>query len=330
VTRYILRRLLGSGFLLLGVATLIFVVLHLAPGDPLSQYMSPNMTPEVLAALREFHGFDDPIFMQYFRWMRNALTGEFGVSIPYGRPVRDVILELAPNTLRLTGTALLASALFGSLIGVLQAVRHHSFIDRSLSAATLFFYSMPSFWLALMLSMVFSLYAGSVWGWPISFPVAGMNSAGYEALSGWGRFLDSLAHLFLPALTLVLILGAGFARFMRASMLEVLGQDYIRTARAKGLPEHRVVFGHALRNGLLPVITLFGLAFPLLLGGAVFVETIFGWPGMGRLMVRSIQLSDIPMVMATSFVFAVTVVAGNLLADIGYAVADPRIRHEDA
>jgi peptide/nickel transport system permease protein len=191
----------------------------------------------------------------------------------------------------------------------------------------LFFYSMPSFWLALMLMLLFSLKAHQ-WGWPLALPPTGMISVDYEFLGTGGKIADRLLHLVLPVATLTLALAAGVARYTRGQMLEVVRQDYIRTARAKGLPERTVIIKHALRNSLIPVITLLGLYLPLLFSGAVFVEMIFAWPGMGRVIVEAIFARDYPLVMATSFIFAVLTVLGNLLADVLYALADPRIRYD--
>jgi peptide/nickel transport system permease protein len=215
----------------------------------------------------------------------------------------------------------------GMAIGVYQAVRQYSLGDSALSVISLFFYSMPSFWLALMLMLVFALKAHQ-WGWPIAFPPTGVTSVDYDFLSFGGKVRDRLLHMALPVATLTLTLAAGVARYTRAQMLEVVRQDYIRTARAKGLPESSVIVRHALRNSLIPVITLLGLYLPLLFSGAVFVETIFAWPGLGRVIFDAIFQRDYPVVMATSFIFALLVVAGNLVADVLYAVADPRIRYD--
>ena len=192
----------------------------------------------------------------------------------------------------------------------------------------LFFYSMPSFWLALMMVLAFSLFARNVWEWPIWFPASGLSSPDYEFLSAAGKIKDRAMHLVLPATSLALVLSAGVARYMRASMLEVIRQDFVRTARAKGLPERTVIFKHALRNALLPVITLLGLYLPFVFSGAVLVETVFSWPGMGRMLVEAIAQRDYPVVMAGSMVFATMVVLGNLIADLLYALVDPRIRYD--
>jgi peptide/nickel transport system permease protein len=324
---YIARRLLGAIPLLLGVATLIFFVLNLAPGDPASLFFSPGTPPEVLEQLRRNFGLDQPIHIRYVRWLGAMLTGDFGYSFAQGRPALDVILEALPNTLILATCALIVVFLIGVTAGVLQAVRQYSWADRILSVTSLFFYSMPSFWLGLMLMLVFSLKAYQ-WGLPFALPPTGMMSVDYEYLSPAGKIQDRIAHLILPTMTLALVLAAGIARYTRGQMLEVIRQDFIRTARAKGLPERTVIINHALRNSLIPVVTLFGLYLPLLFSGSVFVETIFSWPGLGRIIVDAIFQRDYPLVMATSFMFAAVVVLGNLVSDVLYAVVDPRIRYD--
>jgi peptide/nickel transport system permease protein len=322
----VLRRLLGAIPLLLGVATLVFIGLSLFPGDPATLYVPVGSSPELLEEVRRNMGLDDPLLVRYVRWLAGVFQGDFGDSIAYGMPVRDRILAVLPNTLILTGTALILAFVLGVLTGVVQAMRRGTLLDGLLTTVTLFFYSMPSFWLAIMLVMAFSVGAGALWGWPVSFPVSGMASPGADLLGSWGQLKDRLHHLALPALTLTLILMGGVARYARTSMLEVLGQDYIRTARAKGLAESQVVLKHGLRNGLIPLVSLFGVYFPFLLSGAVLVEYVFAWPGMGQLMVDSILRRDLPVVLAATFLFGVLVILGNLLADILYGIVDPRIR----
>jgi peptide/nickel transport system permease protein len=324
---YVLRRLLGAIPLVIGIATIIFFVLRLAPGDPTSFYFNPNVPPDVIEQLRRNLGLDQPLHIQYLRWMKSFFTGDFGYSFAQSRPVAQILMEALPNTLMLTGTALVLVFIIGIVIGVLQAVRQYSLFDSTSSVVALFFYSMPSFWLALMLMLVFSLKAHQ-WGWPIALPPTGITSVDYEFLSTGGKIMDRIAHLALPVATLTLALAAGVARYTRGQMLEVIRQDYIRTARAKGLPERTVIVRHALRNSMLPVITLLGLYLPFLFSGAVFVEVIFAWPGMGRVIVDAIFQRDYPLVMATSFIFALIVVLVNLIADVLYAVADPRIRYD--
>ena len=324
---YILRRLLGAIPLLIGIATLIFFVLNLAPGDPTAFYFSPNMPPAIMEQLRQNLGLDAPVHVRYVKWLAAFAQGDFGYSFAQSRPVIDILKEVIPNTLMLCAGAIVLVFVIGIILGMLQAVKQHSLFDSSSSVIALFFYSMPSFWLALMLMLVFSLKAFQ-WGWPIALPPTGITSVDYEFLSTGGKIVDRIKHLILPVGTLTLALAAGVARYTRGQMLEVVRQDYIRTARAKGLPERTVIMKHALRNSLIPVITLLGLYLPLLFSGTVFIETIFAWPGMGRTIMDAIFQRDYPLVMATSFIFAVMVVLGNLIADILYAVADPRIRYE--
>jgi peptide/nickel transport system permease protein len=327
MTGYVARRLLGAIPLLLAVATLIFLVLDLAPGDPAAMYFHPNIPQEVIEQLRRNLGLDQPLGTRYVKWLGSFVQGDFGYSFYQSRPVADVIADALPNTLLLAAVALVAMFFIGIVVGVLQAVRQHGWADRTLSVLGLFFYSMPSFWLGLMLMLLFSLKAHQ-WGWPIALPATGITSADYEFLSTWGKLGDRAAHLVLPATTLILVLSAGVARYTRGQMLEVIHQDYIRTARAKGLPERTVVLKHALRNSLIPVVTLAGLYLPLLFSGTVFVETIFSWPGMGRVIFDAISQRDTPVILATSFIFATLVVFGNLMADVLYAVVDPRIRYD--
>lgn len=324
---YIARRLLGAIPLIVGIATIIFFVVNLAPGDPTALYFNQNVPPEVLEQIRTNFGLDQPLHIRYWKWLAAFLTGDFGYSYARSRPVMDIILETLPPTLVLAGSTLVLIFIIGVTTGVFQAVRQHRTADRVLSITSLFFYSMPSFWLGLMLMLLLSLKAHE-WGLPFALPPTGMTSVDYEFLPFWQQVADRLVHLVLPVLTLTLVMAAGIARYTRGQMLEVIRQDYIRTARAKGLPERTVIFKHALRNSLLPVITLLGLYLPLLFSGSVFVEVIFSWPGMGRVIVDAILQRDYPLVMATSFIFALVVVIGSLVADVLYAVADPRIRYE--
>ncbi len=325
--KFLLRRLLGAIPLLLGVATLIFFVLNLAPGDPAALFSNPNVPASVIAQIHRNLGLDQPIYIRYVKWLLAFLSGNFGYSFAQGRPVLAIILEALPNTLILAACTLVLVFVAGVAIGVLQSVRQHTWTDGILSVLSLFFYSMPSFWLGLMLMLLFALKAHQ-WGWPVSLPPTGMTSVDYDYLSTGQQILDRLVHLILPTVTLTLVLAAGIARYTRGQMLEVIRQDYIRTARAKGLPERTVILKHALRNSLIPVITLLGLYLPLLFSGAVFVEVIFSWPGMGRVIVDAITERDYPLVMATSFIFAALTIFGNLLADVLYAVADPRIGYD--
>ena len=326
---YLLRRLLGAIPLLLGILTIIFFIIHLAPGDPTARFFNPNVSPEVIEQMRRNLGLDQPLHVQYFKWLGAFLRGDFGYSFGQMRPISEILPETLWNTLQLTLISLVIIFILGMLIGIVQAVRQYSLADNVLTFLALFFYSMPSFWLALMLILLFSLKAAQ-WGLPtwLQFPAAQMMSVGAEYLPPGAQLVDRLEHLFLPAVALGIGSAAGVARYMRGSMLEVIHQDFIRTARAKGLSERTVIFKHALRNALIPIITLLGLYLPFLLSGAVLVETIFSWPGMGRLIVDAIFQRDYPLVMATSFVIAAIVIFGNLISDVLYAVVDPRIRND--
>ena len=330
MTAYIVRRLLQTVPLLLGILTLIFFIIHLAPGDPTAIYVHPSMSPEVLEQMRRNWGLDQPLYIQYLQWLKSFISGDFGVSLAHHRSVASLLAERIPNTLILSGTALAIIFLLGIAIGIIQAVRQYSLLDNTLTLSALFMYSMPSFWLALMLILVFAYKVHFIDWWPdvLRFPASGMVSVNYDLMGGWQKLGDRLHHLVLPAIALGVASAASVARYMRSSMLEVIRQDYIRTARAKGLPERVVILKHALKNALLPIITLLGLYLPFLFSGAVLVEVVFAWPGMGRLIYDAIGQRDYPVVMATSFIFAVMVVIANLLADILYAVVDPRIRYE--
>lgn len=328
MTRYLARRLFGAVPLVLGVVTLMFFVVHLAPGDPASHFLVPGMRAETVQEIRSQWGLDAPVHERYVVWLGNLARGDLGPSYAFRRPVTAVLADVLPNTLLLSGVALLLAFVGGIAVGVVQAVYENRWLDRVLSVVTLVFYSMPSFWLAIMLSLVFAHFARNVWDWPIFFPVSGTRSADHDLLPLAGRVLDRAWHLALPALTLALILLGGIARHVRGSMLEVLRQDFVRTARAMGLPERRVVVRHVLRNALLPAVTLLGLYLPVLLGGTVFIETVFGWPGMGKTVYDAIVLRDYPLIMAATLLFALIVVLGNLLADLLYHLADPRVRYD--
>ncbi|MFQ5689039.1 MAG: ABC transporter permease [Gemmatimonadota bacterium] len=323
--RYAGRRLLQAIPLLLGIVTLLFFLLHLAPGDPTSAYFNPNVSPEVIARMRHNLGLDQPLYEQYVRWLASFLTGDFGYSFSQFRPVTSVIADALPATLILGGVSLVLIFVVGCGVGIAQAVRQYSALDNGLTLLTLFIYSVPGFWLAIMLILLFS----SPWvPDALRLPISGMHGLDYDALGWSGKLVDLARHLVLPSFALGIASAAAVARYMRSSMLEVIGQDYIRTARAKGLPERRVVLKHALRNALLPMVSLLGLFLPILFGGAVVIEVVFSWPGMGRVLYNAIFARDYPVVMAASFLFGVLVLAGNLMADLLYAVVDPRIRHE--
>ena len=296
----------------------MFYAVALMPGDP--PCFGPGMTEAVCDQIRENRGLNESVHLRFVKWMGGVVTGDFGISHARSQSVAGLIGQTLPNTLLLSSVALVLTFGLGILSGVFQAT-HPGRSDNVVGTGLLFLYSMPSFWLAIMLLMVFSLWLG----W---LPASGMESVDAVAMSGGERFLDRMRHLVLPAATLTLVSMGGVARFTRDSMLGALSSDYVRGAHARGLPRRRVVYNHGLRSALLPVITDFGLSFPFLFGGAVLVEWVFGWPGMGRLMFEAVPARDMPVIMGTGLLFAGMVIAGNALADALYALADPRIRYD--
>ena len=317
--RFLAARLLQSLIVLFLVTTISFVIIHAAPGDPFS-YDSPNVPPVVKARLRHEYGYDRPLPEQYARYLGNVARGNLGYSVARREPVTSAIAAALPNTLLLMGVALTLSFAIGIALGAAQAARRDTWFDRSVSATLMFFYSLPDFWLAL------AILLGLTYWLPV-FPSGGMiDVVMHDYLPFWGRVLDRLKHLVLPATTLVLLTAAAIARYQRAAMLEVLPLDFVRTARAKGVPERQVLGRHALRNALLPTVTLIGLVLPMVVGGTVFVEKIFTWPGMGLLTVNAIDTRDYDLVLAGVILGGIMVAIGNLVSDVLYAVVDPRVR----
>jgi peptide/nickel transport system permease protein len=272
--------------------------------------------------MRENLGLDQPVHIQYVKWISSFLQGEFGYSFSQKRPIADILKDTMPNTLILSGVALAIIFILGIVIGTVQAVRQYSWGDNLATALAFFFYSMPSFWFGLMLILLFAYKLQ----W---LPASQMTSVNYEFMSGSAQLTDRLKHLLMPAIALGVGGAASVARYMRSGMLEQVRQDYVRTARAKGLSEGKVIFKHAMRNALIPVITLLGLFLPFLMAGSVLIETVFAWPGMGRTIVTAIFQRDYPVVLATAFVISVMVILGNLIADMLYSIVDPRIRVEE-
>jgi len=320
VTAWLVRRVAASIAIIFAVVTLTFLLLHLAPGTPFLPGVETPIDPAVAARVRERFGLDQPLLVQYGKYLSALAHGYLGESFALYRPVADALRDAIPNTLVLAGAALVIDLLLGLALGVYQAVHAHRLPDIGLGYATLFLGSVPTFWLGLFLLLLF----GERLGW---FPVGGVVDPVLHASLPWvGRVADRLWHLALPALTLGCVGAASTARYERAAVLEVIGHDYVRTARAKGLPEARVVLVHTLRNALLPLVTLLGLSLPFLLTGAVLVETVFAWPGMGKLAADAIFRRDYPVVLATAITASTLVVLGSLVADVLYALADPRIR----
>ena len=319
--RYLAGRLLQAVGVVFLVTTLTFLLVHLAPGDPVATVLDhPGLSAEVRAQWRSQFGYDRPLGEQYLRWLINVPRGELGYSISKMRPVRDVIADAIPRTLLLVGVSMACSFVLGIGVAVLQAQRLGSARDRWLGRILLLLYSVPDFWLALVVLLLFAYRI------PV-LPAGGLvDPVLHEYLPFGRRVLDRLSHLVLPVLSLTLLTSAVIARYQRASLVEVLHSDWMRTALAKGLSWRHAVRRHALRNALLSTITLVGLSLPALAAGAVFVEKIYTWPGMGMLTVDAIGSRDYPLITAGVLVISIAVVIGALLADIALAVADPRVR----
>jgi peptide/nickel transport system permease protein len=312
------RRALAGFAVVVGVVTLMFFLIRLAPGDPALLLVGPSATEEQLAAQREALGLDRPLPEQYATWLGRFIQGDWGSSIATGRPVRGMIADAWPATVSLVGLSLLLSYAIGIVVGAIQAMRGGR-IDTSLSIITVTLFAVPGYWLGLMLVMVFTY-------WARALPAFG--AAGFDAdyLTGWDRLADRLRHLALPLATLTLIGIGGTARFVRGAMLDVRNAPYVAIAAAKGLSPLRVTVRHVLRNALIPVLTLLGLSLPALFSGAVFIEAIFAWPGVGRILVEAVGARDYPVIMAATAVSATLVVLGSLMADALAAWADPRLR----
>ena len=315
--KFILRRLLHSIPLLIGVSMVGFGLMYLAPGGPLAVYtLNPTIQVQDIERIKVALGLDQPFHIQYLKWAAGMFSGTWGHTFFGGRPVLHVIVERVPATLILMASSLSLAILIGTAIGMLGAVRRYSLFDYLATTGALFALSFPTFWFGLMAIFLFAVQMR----W---LPSGGMFELGNE-----GDPFDLLRHLLLPTLVLALVLVATWSRYTRSSFLEVIHQDYIRTARAKGLGERDVMLKHAFPNALVPMIALFGIQLPTLFSGALVTETIFGWPGMGRLFVDSLTMKEYPTLMGMMMFTALFVIVGNLLADIGIALVDPRVRLE--
>lgn len=312
--QYVARRLLQAVPLLIGISLIVFLMIQLAPGDAAEFALGNRATEEDLSRLRNYLGLDRPWYEQYGRMVRNWAAGDLGVSIIQRRPVRDIIADRLPRTIELLAMSILLSLLIAIPIGVISAMKQYSKVDNAVTVVSFLGVSIPSFWLAIILILIFAV-------WLKWFPTGGTQTDGKPF-----NLIDHLRHLFLPLMVLTLIRTAGWSRYLRSSMLEVLGQDYIRTVRAKGLTERTVLFRHSLRNALIPIITLLGLSLPDIVGGAIITEQIFNWNGLGQLTVSATARRDVPVVMALVMFSGVAIVLGNLLADIAYGWVDPRIK----
>jgi peptide/nickel transport system permease protein len=322
VLGYLLRRVAGLVPLLVGISFISFVVIQLAPGSPVERLtdLNPKASPEVRERLEKAFGLDQPIHVQYVRWLERLAKGDFGTSFATDRrPVIDKIKDALPVTLMLNALSLALILAVGIPIGIYSATHPYKLPDRIATVFVFLGFAMPTFWFALLCMILF----GVKLGW---LPISGLVSLDYAMLSVPAKAWDLVSHLLLPVLVEGLTGLAGISRYMRSSMLEVVRQDYVTTARAKGLSERSVIYRHALRNALLPVITILGLSLPSLIGGSVIFETIFAIPGMGRLFYDAVLSRDYPLVMGILIIGAILTLVGNLLADVSYAIADPRLR----
>jgi ABC-type dipeptide/oligopeptide/nickel transport system permease component len=310
---FLIRRILGLVLVWLGVTILVFSIMHLAPGDPAMIILGPKATAESLARLRHELGLDQPLPVQYLRWLGNVLQGDFGRSLQLKRDVSELLWTRFRATALLATAATVIAVAIGLTAGVVSATRQYSVWDRAAMLLALLGFCLPVFWLGLILQI------GLAYRLPV-FPVSGMNAPGQSG------FLDTLHHLVLPAVTLGIGPAAVIARMTRSSVLEVIRQDFVRTARAKGLAERVVILRHVLRNALIPVLTIVGLQVGYLFGGAVLVEMVFSWPGLGLLMVNGILARDFPVVQGAVLIVATTYVLVNLLVDVLYTLVDPRVR----
>ncbi len=317
--RYLFRRLVASLLLLFLVISLTFFILRLAPGDPSARIDDPRIPAEYQQQLRSLYGLDRPLGEQYVTWLGGVLRGDWGVSFTHRRPVTTVLAERFPATLLLTVTSLSLQFALGLTLGVAAARRPGSPRDNLIRLGAVVLYSLPLFWLSML---AVEVVAGAV---PF-FPSGHMRSVDADTLTRLGRFLDVMRHLALPALTLGVATAGAIVRFTRNSLLDVLSEDYIRTARAKGLAEGRVVWLHGLKNAAAPLVQILGLSFPFLLSGSLIVEVVFSWPGMGRLTYEAVKAYDYPLVLAGTALAGTLVIIGNLLADLLHAAIDPRVR----
>ena len=319
--RFLLRRLAHGAAVIFIAASVAFVLVHLAPGDPFSAALDSTTVPaDVKAAWREAYGLDGSLAQQYVRFLGQIALGNLGPSIREGRPAAAVLADALPYTLLLMGTALVLSFAIGVGLGAWQASRAGTRADKVVGTTSLIVASLPEFWLGLVLLLLLAVRFRI-------FPTGGVvDLVMHDSMSPLGQLVDRARHLALPAITLALLGSAAIARYQRAALLDVMPQDFVRTARAKGVTERRIIWRHALRNALVPTIVLAGLSLPTLLGGAVFVEQIFTWPGMGRVAAAAFGARDYQVVIGATIIGAVLVVIGGILADLMHAVADPRVR----
>ncbi len=317
---YLARKLAILALTLLAVATFNFILFRVLPGNPIQlQARAGNLSPEAIQRLREIYGLDQPLISQYFIYLRDVFTGQFGMSITYQRPVVDIIAERMLNTLILLSAATVLVIVLGIGLGIVAAARRGSRIDSSVVVGALVFWSLPTFWTGLILIFIFGAFLNVL-------PVSGTSTPGVDFTSPIASLADLARHLVLPTITLALVDIGQFVVITRSSLVDVLTEDYILTAKAKGLSRRQVVWRHGVRNALLPVVTTTALYVGLTIGGAIQVETVFSWPGMGALMYDAVLRRDYPILEATFFIFALVVIAANFVSDLLYQVLDPRVR----
>ena len=320
---YILKRILSSAILLLGITIVSFFLIHLAPGKPVTfeNALNPKISQEALKRIEKIYGLNKPIHVQYLNWLKRCVKMDFGNSLVDDRPVINKILERLPLTVTINIISLALILLIGISIGVRSAIRPGMFFDKIMTGVTFIAISIPGFWLALILMSLLGVNFRLL-------PISGIKSLDFEYFSTINKFLDIAKHLMLPIFITVFAGFPGITRFMRSGMIDVLNQIYIITAKAKGLPENKILYKHALKNALLPIITLLGLSIPSLVGGSVIIETIFALPGVGKLFFDAVFQRDYSLIMAETVIVAILTFLGNLIADISYAYADPRIRYK--
>ncbi len=319
--RFVVRRLAQSLVILAGLSVLLFTLLVFTPGDPVELLASslPDIKPEDITRLRQYYGLDDPVYVRYVKWLRTMVHGDLGYSRTYGQPVSQLVKERLGNTVQLLTGAFVLAFTVGVLVGIYSALHQYSLWDYLATLLSFVGLAMPVFWQGILFILFFAV-------WLPWFPAGGMITPGVGP--GVPLLVDRLRHLVLPTVVLATVGMAGWVRYSRSSMLEVIRQDYVRTARAKGLAEGIVTRKHALRNALIPIITLVALSIPRFLDGAVVTETIFSWPGMGLLLFQAVLGHDHPVAMGVLLFLAVATILSNLLADLAYALVDPRIRYE--
>jgi len=321
MTRYLARRLLQMVPLVFGISVILFLVLVAAPGDPTDLLLAgnPRVRAEDVRLLRKIYGLDDPLHVRYLKWLRAAVRGDFGYSRIYKVPVMDLVAERLTNSLSLTLPSFLLAVAVALPVGIYSALHQYSAVDYAATFFAFFGVSVPAFWFGILLIYLFAVQLR----W---LPPGGFSTPGVP--EGWPMLLDRIRYMVLPVLVLSFLSMAALTRYTRASMLEVIRQDYIRTARAKGLAESVVITKHALRNALIPIVTVFALLIPGLFAGAPLTETVFSWPGVGRLLVEAVLGGDYAVAQAALLFLSILVLLANLLADVAYALLDPRIRYD--